>query len=63
MLDVVAVGLLMLEELVDLLLFDEVLVMRKEVELNNNVVGFKSAVVVNASISVDDIREDTEDNR
>ena len=40
-----------------------VLVMRKEVELNNNVVGFKSVVVVNASISVDDKREDTEDNR
>ena len=63
MLDVVAAGLLMLEEVVDLLLDVGMLVMRKGVEANRWVVGFKAVVVVNAIISVDGLTEDTEDKR
>ena len=56
-LDVVAAGLLML-------LVDEMkVVMRKGVEANNNVAGFKSVVVVNEMISVDGMEEYNEDKR
>ena len=50
MLDVDEAGVLMLEDVVDLLLF--------EVEGNNEVVGFKSVLVVNVIISVDAMTED-----
>ena len=55
MLDVDEAGVLMLEEVVDLLLF--------EVEGNSGVVGFKSVLVVNVIISVDAMTEDIEDKR
>ena len=59
MLDVVAAGLLMLKEVLDSLLVDEII--RKGVE--PNVAGFKSVVVENESISVDEMAEDNEDKR
>ena len=53
-LDVVAAGLLMLEEVVDSLIVESRLVMRKGVEPNSRLVGFEFAVdVVDAIISVD----------
>ena len=62
MLDVVPAGLLMLKEVLDSLLVDEMkLVIRKGVE--PNVAGFKLVVVVNESISVDEMAEDNEDKR
>ena len=62
MLDVVPAGLLMLKEVLDSLLVDEMeLVIRKGVE--PNVAGFKLVVVVNESISVDEMAEDDEDKR
>ena len=64
MLDVVAAGLLMLKEVLDSLLVDEMeLVIRKGVEPNSKVTGFKSVVVVNEIISVDGMAEDNEDKR
>ena len=64
MLDVVPAGLLMLKEVLDSLLVDEMeLVIRKGVEPNSNVEGFKSVVVVNEIISVDGMAEDSEDKR
>ena len=62
MLDVVPAGLLMLKDVLDSLLVDEMeLVIRKGVE--PNVAGFKLVVVVNESISVDEMAEDNEDKR
>ena len=56
--------LLMLEKVVDSLIDVGMLLMRKEVEPNRRVVGFKSVVVVVKSIiSVDGITKDTEDKR
>ena len=55
-LDVVSAGLLKLEKVVDSLLVERMLVMRKGVEPNSRVVGFKSIVV-------DDLTEDNEDRR
>ena len=55
-LDVVSAGLLKLEKVVDSLLVERMLVMRKGVEPNSRVVGCKSIVV-------DDLTEDNEDRR
>ena len=52
-LDVAAAELLMLEEVVDSLLVENRLVIKKGVEPNSRVVGFESIVVVDAIISVD----------
>ena len=55
MLDVDEAGVLMLEDVVDLLLF--------EVEGNSGVVGFKLVLVMNVINSVDAMTEEMEDKR
>ena len=52
-LDVVGAELLLLEDVVDSVLVESRLVMRKGVEFNSSVVGFKLIVVLEAIISVD----------